>query len=345
MKDLLIVGSVPLQTPTDVFELCRDHVCDSLACMPDGETGERIWWTNFLAYRCYHGHPDIETLLRPDTVDGIPQWMPVGLQDMWNFKVKDGVTTLRLGDPGYAGIAIDSYRAFESMQQAGSIPQDLRFMFALPLTNSATDVFFRDPVDYPIIHPAYEDLARRTIDKMLEYIPPDKLVIQWDVCVEVLDIEGLFPWTPADNKFDRNTEAAPLASHIPDSVQMGYHLCYGTLGGWPMLPPANLDVCTRMSNTLVSLSGRRVDYVHMPAPRDVDDSYFAPLADLNIGDTKVYLGVIHAEDDVDAHLQRIEIAKRHLPQFGIAGVCGFGRHRREDMPDIFTLQRQVLEAM
>ena len=345
MKDLLIVGSVPLQTPTDVFEICRDHISDSLACMPDGETGERIWWTNFLAYRCYHGHPDIDTLLRPEKVDDIPQWMPIGLEDMWNFKVKNGVDKLRLGDPGYASIAIDSYRAFEAMQQTGSIPADMRFMFALPLTNSATDVFFRDPVDYPTIHPAYEDLARRTIDKMLEHIPPEKLVIQWDVCVEVLDIEGLFPWTPQDNKFERNTEAARLSAEIPESVQIGYHLCYGTLGGWPMLPPPSLDVCTRMSNTIVASSGRRVDYVYMPAPRDADDTYFAPLANLDIGDTKVYLGVIHAEDGVDTHLRRIETAKRHLTNFGIAGVCGFGRHQRDDMPHIFKLQRQIIDAM
>jgi hypothetical protein len=64
-KDLLMLGSVPLDTPEEVFQVCGRTIGEYLPWMPDGETDERIWWVNMLAYCVYHGHPDIETVRRP----------------------------------------------------------------------------------------------------------------------------------------------------------------------------------------------------------------------------------------------------------------------------------------
>jgi hypothetical protein len=64
-KDLLMLGSVPLDTPEEVFQICGRTIGEYLPWMPDGETDERISWVNMLAYRVYHGHPDIETVKRP----------------------------------------------------------------------------------------------------------------------------------------------------------------------------------------------------------------------------------------------------------------------------------------
>jgi hypothetical protein len=69
-KDLLMLGSVPLETPEEVFQICGRTIGEYLPWMPDGETDERIWWVNMLAYRVYHGHPDIETMKRPPPESG-----------------------------------------------------------------------------------------------------------------------------------------------------------------------------------------------------------------------------------------------------------------------------------
>jgi hypothetical protein len=77
----------------------------------------------------------------------------------------------------------------------------------------------------------------------------------------------------------------------------------------------------------------------MPVIRQPDASFFAPLADLDIGDTYVYLGLVHHTDGVDGFRQRVELARRYLPTFGIGSVCGYGRVAREDLPEILELHR------
>ena len=264
----------------------------------------------------------------------------------WVFKLKPGTEDLRFLELGYADYAIGSYSVFNLLRELGRIPADVKFMVCLPLTNSAIDTFFHDPEDYSQLHEAYEEVMQRELQRMFERIPADDLVIQWDVCIEVLDIEGRLPWTPEGDKLKRNTETiANLSPHIPEDVVLGYHWCYGTLGGWPMTRPKDLNVCVDLSNTSIEVSGRRVDFVHMPLPRHCEAEYLAPLARLNTSDTKVYLGSIHESDDVETNAKRAALARQHLPECGLASVCGFGRRLAIDVPWIMELHRDVMHAV
>lgn len=345
-KDLLLVGSIPLETEEQVLLTCGHTVGNFVPCLSDGEPGDRSYWIAYLAYRFFHGNPGVETLHRPPPINGIAQWKPTSIENFWKFKVKPGVKEVQFDDLGYATEAIDSYRIFRRLREAGDIPQDVRFMVCLPFPNSAIDCHFRDPADYPIIKPAYEAGIRREIKKMLEKIPAQDLVLQWDVCVELLDIAGVLPWLPADNKFARNVEPIPRLSHdIPEEVLLGYHFCYGTLGGWPMVKFKDLELCVKLSNEAVAKSGRRVDFVHMPATRKCDEAYFQPLRDLKIGDTKVYLGIIHDTDGVEGFQKRLMMARKHLSDFGVASVCGYGRCPVEDVPRVLEVHRAAAETM
>jgi hypothetical protein len=70
-KDLLLVGSMPFDTAEHTFRwACDGGLAPALPCLPDGEIGERSYWIIMLGYRVYHGHPQIETLRRPNPVDG-----------------------------------------------------------------------------------------------------------------------------------------------------------------------------------------------------------------------------------------------------------------------------------
>ena len=125
-----------------------------------------------------------------------------------------GVKEVRFGDPGwrlgYARDAINSYSIFRMLRDRGTLPKHLRFQVSLPLTNSAIDVFFHNPADYPRIKPGFEQAMRDEIAVITRKIPPEDLAIQWDCCVEVMDLEGSFPWTPKENKLERNL--APVSS-------------------------------------------------------------------------------------------------------------------------------------
>ena len=63
--DVLLVGSVPGEDAEDAMRLCAAGVGDSLSCIPDGETGKRRVWINFLASQTYDVHPALESLSRP----------------------------------------------------------------------------------------------------------------------------------------------------------------------------------------------------------------------------------------------------------------------------------------
>jgi hypothetical protein len=61
-----------------------------------------------------------------------------------------------------------------------------------------------------------------------------------------------------------------------------------------MVEPENLALCVWMANLAISRSPRRVDWIHMPVPIGRrDDTYFAPLKDLRIDQTRIYLGLVH----------------------------------------------------
>ena len=350
-KDLLMLGSVPLETPEEVFQVCGRTIGEYLPWMPDGETDERIWWVNMLAYRVYHGHPDIETMKRPPRDDnGVEKWKPAHRGELWEFRVKPSVKAVKFGEPGwrlgYTRNAINSYFVFRTLRKQGVIPSDVRFQISLPLTNSAIDVFFHNPEDYPLIKPGFEEAMRAEILKMCERIPPEDLAISWDACVELMDLEADFPWTPKTDMLERNvTPAANLTPHIPAEVAVGYHLCYGTLGGWPMVSPKNLAMAVKFANELITQSGRRVDFVHLPTLDTVDDAYYAPLSDLKGGDAKVYLGAIHNMEDLTRFKRRLEIAKDYLPKFGLAAPCGLGRHQSGEVRGLLDDHRRAIEIL
>jgi hypothetical protein len=109
---------------------------------------------------------------------------------------------------------------------------------------------------------------------------------------------------------------------------LGYHLCFGTLGGWPMHRPKSLSSCIALARVMLEASRRPVDYFHMPVLDGAHDSYFAPLKNFQAPDTKIYLGVIHHMDDPAEFTRLVLAASRSVADFGIAAPCGFGREPR-----------------
>jgi hypothetical protein len=100
-QNLLLVGSVPLKSVEEVMRTFGGALGPYLPAIPDGEVGERRSWVLRLSYQVFNGHIDLETIQRPARVNGIEQLMPRGYDDVWQFKVKDGVDVVRFGNPGY----------------------------------------------------------------------------------------------------------------------------------------------------------------------------------------------------------------------------------------------------
>jgi len=125
--ELLLVGSIPLDTPQEVFETFGAPLGKYLLAMPDGEVGPRRHWISRVHYQVLAAHPELEIVQRPAPDEsGVERQFPRNAADSWWFKVKDGVKQVRFGDPGwrlgYAREAINSYFVFSVMKQKGVLP-------------------------------------------------------------------------------------------------------------------------------------------------------------------------------------------------------------------------------
>ena len=154
-------------------------------------------------------------------------------------------------------------------------------------------------------------------------IPHEDLAIQWDCSTEVQEAYGAGPGIAKETAIpSAAAQFAALCPAIPERVALGYHLCFGTLGGWPRFAPDDLSACVDLANAVIAASGRRVDWMHIPALDTLDEAFYAPLAGLKPQGAKIYLGLIHHMETFE---QRLKIARKFLPDFGIAAYCGLGR--------------------
>ena len=346
---VLLLGSVPFDTAEQVFRTCAECVGDLVTGLPDGEVGYRAQWINFLAAKVYCEHPSLETVRRPKTAAGESGWAPREYGDNWLFKVKKGVKSLRFEDLGYAREAEQSYATFRALREGNVIPPGTRFQVSLPPIESGTRQFVTTAQDFEIMWDGYEEAMGREIAAICKHIPANDLLIQWDICVEVLAIatgdqrQGSSPWEAPGDPFDRYLRAIKvLAPCVPDDVPMGLHLCYGDLSHRHLVEPQDLGLVVRIANETVAEVERRIDYVHVPVPRDrYDRSYFQPLKDLAIGDAKLYVGLVHHTGGVDGALKRLATARRYAAGFGIATECGLGRRLPETIPELLRILRTV----
>jgi len=64
-NELLLVGSIPLDTPEDVFRDFGAPLGQYLFAMPDGEVGPRRHWISRVHYQVLAAHPELEAAQRP----------------------------------------------------------------------------------------------------------------------------------------------------------------------------------------------------------------------------------------------------------------------------------------
>jgi hypothetical protein len=359
---VLLLGSVARPedgwTVEDVFRRCAGTLGEHVSMLPDGELDDRSQWITYIARHAYGPHPDLVTLSRHTFED----WKPRHYDDQWRVTVRDGVQKIRFERIGYADEAKRSFEVFRRLRDEGVIPRGVRFLIALPLTESAVRAFVGNARDFEILWRGYNEAIGRELAGISDGIPHEDLAIQWDLARETAAVEGLeFNFPSADLEelpaagMERYLRALEeLSPHVPDDVWLGLHVCYGSLqhregespDGAHFAPIGDLGVAVEMLNRGSGACGRRVDFVHMPVQlADLRDEFYMPLEDLEVGAARVYLGLVDLSDGVEGALQRIEVARRYLPDFGVATPCGWGRRPPSQKPEsLIDLNRRVAEA-
>lgn len=357
LRELLLVGSVPLASVEEVFGTAGTTIGEFVSALPDGEVGERLSWTGYLADHVFAANSALEQVSRPayDTQQQPPEhdhhWQAskIDLSQVDSFRVRDAVKTLAFDDLYAGGVAVESYRVFKRLRDAGTVPSHVRFQVCLPGTTSAIEEFFGDHRDWPMAKAAYQAAVRAEIERMLEVIPAEDLSIQFDLAWEIVDLSigeaPAFPWSPMRTyaeKVDAHVEGVrALVDVVPDSIVVGVHWCYGTWGGWPMNEMADLELCVDMTCRTLAACSRRLDYAHVPVAEDAGTTFFAPLERLRGAPCKLYLGLLHHTDGAAGFARRWALASEYVPNAGVAAVCGFGRLSPAILPEAFELHRQA----
>ncbi|CAN0472338.1 unnamed protein product, partial [Phaeothamnion confervicola] len=221
---------------------------------PDGEVGWRRFWSTRVHFQVLAIHPDLEIIQRPRRDDGVERIYPHDASDNWNFKVKDGVDKIVFGHPGWRlGFyqdAINSYHFFRSLKEKGVLAKHLRFQVSIPTAVSAMPPrVFPHPGDLAKVRPGYIDAVRAEVAAMIEQITPEELAIQWDCSTELQDVYGGVPGVPKEGAIERNLpQIREMSQGIPETVMLGFHLCFGTLGGWPRFAPDSAKDVVDLAN-------------------------------------------------------------------------------------------------
>ncbi len=347
-QELLMVGSVPLETASEVLTTFGRPLGPFLRSIPDGEVGPRRYWISRVHWHVFALHPDLETLQRPRRDNGVERLVPHDDRDGWMFQVRQGVQRLTFGDPGwrlgYAFDALNSHFVFRTLKEKGVLPPHLKFQVSMPMVNSPCAVRnFPKPGDLEKVRPGYTDALAAEVAKIVEKIPNGELAIQWDLAREITEVNGGMPGVPAEGAIERNLEQVrALSPRIPEEVELGYHFCFGTMGGWPRFAPKDLAQTVAFANAVIAASGRRVDWVHIPLLDRIDDAFVAPLADLRVRGARVYLGAVH---NMERFEQRIALARKYLPRFGVGAYCGLGRTPASEVPRALEDHIKAMQLM
>ena len=268
---------------------------------------------------------ELDTAIPPFEV---VQWDGKVVRETQWMKFKDDADPSTSSFPtGYLDSAVESYRVYARLRDEGVIGQDVRFQVSIP-TPMATAYMYISPSAREAYLPAYERALAEALEGIVDAIPHDRLAIQWDVCQEVLVFEDYEPFggRPADYKQQIFDELARVGSLVPETVELGYHLCYGSPADEHLIMPKDMGILVEIANGLTSRLARRLDFLHMPVPKDrTGPTYFEPLHSMNVSESaEVMLGLIHF-DDAQGDAARIAAAGDFLKSFGIATECGWGR--------------------
>lgn len=319
-----LVGSIPLPDTETVFRKVSEALGPCLRRIPDGETGDRSRWIWFQR-AMLESHPamELDTTAEPFRLH---QWDGKLLRETQWLKFKDDVDATVVTFPtGYRDAALESYEVYSRLRDEGVIAPDVRFQVSVP-TPMATAYMYISPSSRDAYIPAYERSLMQAVTEIMDAIPHGRLAIQWDVCQEVLVFEDYFNARPTDYKEQIFQELARIGGQVPTEVELGYHLCYGSPADEHLIMPKDMSILVEISNGIFSMASRRIDFLHLPVPKDrTDTGYFEPLMELNLPtETEVMMGLIHY-DDAQGDEERIATASDYLTSFGVATECGWGR--------------------
>lgn len=327
MCDVHLVGSIGLESVEHVFSTIGRALRPAIKRIPDGEPGSRRLWISY-QYPLLRASP----FLRPDPSGAVRASSGFPL-----LRLAEGVAPeeVSFGELGYAREARASYQDFVEARRRGDVEPGVRFQVCLPTPMGVIYAFCPES-DVLLVEPAYEGAMICEVAAICRAIPHEDLCIQWDVCHEMLMLDGQpqgwFPMIAAS--FDEiMARIARLGAAVPLDVELGFHLCYGDFGARHFLEPLDAAAMVKAANGVARGVPRQISYFHFPAPVSrTDEAFYEPFKALDLSpETEIYLGCLHMADGLAGSRTRFMAAQKYTRVTGVATECGIARARRPDL--------------
>lgn len=335
------VGGIPMEDAESVFRKLGSEMAGHVRRIPDGETGRRRMWISFVKDILLH-HPDME--VDPDAaLFQFIQFDGKVVFEVNQLRFKTGVNPAEVVfETGYADDAIRNFATFDRLQSEGAIPAGVKYQICMA-TPFAITCMFVSPKTRDAFQKVYSQHIAAEVGRIMSELPHDRISYQWDVCQEVLMWEGYLDQSQhPDYREALPAQLSWLGSLVPDDVDVGYHLCYGSPADEHLILPKDMGNLVEIANRIGDGATRRVDYIHMPVPDDRnDDAYFAPLGELSLPDgTDLYLGCIH-HGDAGGNAGKLATAQKYTAVAGVGAECGLGRGKPERFDDVLEQHRKL----
>jgi hypothetical protein len=334
------VGSIPLPDSEAVFRTLSAAAGRHLRRLPDGETGIRKTWIKFLQ-DVLAANPAIEVAADVPPFKFV-QWDGKLIREIPRLRLRQGARPDAMTfQTGYADMAIESWGVFDRLQRAGVIPEGVKFQISLP-TPIAPTYNNMVPSDRAGLLPALTQHLVGEVEKIAVALPHDRIALQWDVCQEVLAWEGYYEQGPVDVRVETVDVLTRIGDAVPAAIDLGYHLCYGSPADEHMVQPKDAGIMAEIVAATTAGVRRDIQFFHLPVPKPrMDDSYFAPLEGLRLGEkTELYLGLVHWDDDA-GNAARLAAARRHVRVDGVATECGMARGDPARLPALLAAHATV----
>jgi hypothetical protein len=336
-------GSFPLSSAEEVFAWAGRTLGDAVRRVPDGETepARRAW------------SPHVPWFERNPTLDRAPDVDFYG-ESLKQWKLRPGIEPVFDERFDFADWARDSYAAFRRVRDAGGLPAHTRFQVSLPHSIDAVTAS-TSAEDFEPIYRAFIRQVEIAVGEIAAEVPHEDLAIQWDVPQAACLWSGQV-YIPLDKAYVLR-ELVGHAEWVPEGVELGFHLCFGDGNNEGNVGetrpddslPQDAGGLTELANDLVRSIGRPVDFLHFPTYGHwLEVERFAPMADLEVGDADISIGVINLRRDDDVPVgveharQRAASARAAIgPGFGISSSCGLGRYTPEQFAAAGELYREL----
>lgn len=339
-----LVGGVPLANAEEVFATTSRLMGAHLPRIPDGEVGRKwmAWFAPIITDNPLLQRTDEEFRPHP------------GGDPSFRYRLRPGVAPedVRFTGLRHAAIAIESYRVFARLKQAGVIRPEVRFQCTLAHPIPVIRRYFPEELQ-AALEPAFEQALLAEVAKIVAAIPAAELAIQWD-CASAI-FATLERGAPSRFGETRDDMYGPLAERlarfgaaVPRGVDLLYHFCYGNSNGRHSVEPSSTRDAVAMANRVAALLGpnRPIQLIHLPVPRSRDDdAYFAPLRELALPqETVIALGLIHLSDGIAGTRRRIATARRFLDRFALGTECGLSHVAKDNLLPTLRLYAEIAET-